>query len=547
MAGYTVDSLSSLCFYKNPNVVTINLGNYPYAGNTMYKAFYQCYSLSNVTNINENVTNMTYTFFSCRNLFVSPVIPNNVSVMTSTFTNCQNLITAPIIPNSVTIMANTFTNCVNLVDSPIIPDGVTNMYGTFTNCTKLQNVPTIPSTVISLTNTFVNSGIVTAPVIPDTVEHMDYTFYYCKNLVNVPNFPNSCKSMLCTFQSCNSLSQIPNKIPDSVISMTRAFDSCSNLTQAPELSNNVKTLSFCFSGCYKLTQAPALPNSVEEMSYCFSSCSNLSQAPIIPPNVINIDSAFANTNISTTPIINHLTNIYNGIWGGCNSLFRNCVNLSAISSSVPSGVRNVSYICQNCPKVTDAMVKTLLSELTTNETVNMERAFMNCANIVNPNLAGLNAHFVMPYAFAKCGKLTGCTLPPNSVNICYAFQDCVNLTSMPTIPSTATEISGLCSGCTKLTTAPIIPANVVNMSFAFSGCVNLTGNINILSANINWATDCFGLDFYNSGKRKNVYIPFKYANGVNTMTYNAMIWCGYTTNGSECNVYLMDNNLRPES
>lgn len=34
---------------------------------------------------------------------------------------------------------------------------------------------------------------------------------------------------------------------------------------------------------------------------------------------------------------------------------------------------------------------------------------------------------------------------------------------------------------------------------------------------------------------------------VNTVTYNTLIWCDYTTNGSYYNVYLMDNNLRPSS
>jgi hypothetical protein len=61
------------------------------------------------------------------------------------------------------------------------------------------------------------------------------------------------------------------------------------------------------------------------------------------------------------------------------------------------------------------------------------------------------------------------------------------------------------------------------MFLAFAWCTNLIGNIYIGSENITNAEACF----YNTALEKNVYIPFTYANGVNTLTYNAFTNYGY--------------------
>lgn len=546
MAGYLVEKLSSLCFYKNPQIVTVNLGNYPFAGNSMYKAFYNCSSLTSVTNINSNVVNMASTFFSCSQLIDAPVIPNSVENMTSTFTNCKALTNFNAFPINVIVLNGTFMGCNKIQSAPDIPESVVYMNSTFKNCNSLSVAPTLPTTINSLSNTFYNTGLIDAPYIPDSVEYMDYAFAYSKNLKNVSHISNNCKSLLWAFAGCESLNKLPASIPNSVISMARTFDGCYSLTSSPTIPNSVTSMVYCFSRCNHLAQAPVLPSGLKSIDFCFNGCTALTTAPLIPVSVTNIDSAFSNSGITASPVINHLSEINTGIWGGCNGIFKNCENLTTIGSPFPSSVRNISYACQNCTKLTDSMAKTLISEIDTLEDFQMNYTFSGCSNVINPNLSSLKAKVNMAYAFENCTKLTGCTLPPNCVNASSAFQFCTSLVTMPTLPNGIKDISDICLSCNKLTTASIIPATVTSIAYAFYNCENLTGTINILSPNINTAASAFhGISVAHPGRRKNVYIPFKYANGVNTVTYDTLIWCGYTTNGSEYNVYLMDNNLRP--
>jgi hypothetical protein len=76
--------------------------------------------------------------------------------------------------------------------------------------------------------------------------------------------------------------------------------------------------------------------------------------------------------------------------------------------------------------------------------------------------------------------------------------------------------------------APEIPINVSNVNYCFDNCINLTGDIIIGSVQITDATDCFN----NTSLPKNVYIPFTYQNGDNTLTYNSFINAGYGTDPS---------------
>jgi hypothetical protein len=61
------------------------------------------------------------------------------------------------------------------------------------------------------------------------------------------------------------------------------------------------------------------------------------------------------------------------------------------------------------------------------------------------------------------------------------------------------------------------------MSYTFSHCENLQGTINVLSNQITNAWYCF----YRTSLAKNVYIPFKYSNGVNSATFNSFVTAGY--------------------
>ena len=85
------------------------------------------------------------------------------------------------------------------------------------------------------------------------------------------------------------------------------------------------------------------------------------------------------------------------------------------------------------------------------------------------------------------------------------------------------------SNCYNLTQAPNIPNSVTSMAYTFRNCTNLIGNIIIRSENISNFRNCFYQT--NASKIKKVYIPYKYANGVNTKTYNAAFNGSYGISG----------------
>ena len=136
----------------------------------------------------------------------------------------------------------------------------------------------------------------------------------------------------------------------------------------------------------------------------------------------------------------------------------------------------------------------------------------------------------MANTFSYCRSLTQAPNIPNSViNMAFTFYSCTNLTQAPNIPNSVTNMASTFYYCNKLTHAPNIPNNVTNMASTFYYCTNLIGSIIIRSENITNFRYCF----YDTdaSKIKKVYIPYKYANGVNTKTYNAAFNTSYGING----------------
>ena len=102
----------------------------------MNNTFYNCTSLTTVTTISNNVTNMEGTFYNCTSLTTAPAIPNNVTNMEGTFYNCTSLTTAPTIPNSVTNMGSTFGGCKSLTGTIEINANPTDYTGCFLDTEK---------------------------------------------------------------------------------------------------------------------------------------------------------------------------------------------------------------------------------------------------------------------------------------------------------------------------------------------------------------------------------------------------------------------------
>lgn len=109
-----------------------------------------------------------------------------------------------------------------------------------------------------------------------------------------------------------------------------------------------------------------------------------------------------------------------------------------------------------------------------------------------------------------------------------AFNGCSNLDSVYNINNNVYNIWSAFNSCTYLVNAPIIPNSVNTMWRTFDNSYKLTGDIIIHSNQITNAIDCFN----NTSLDKNVYIPFTYQNGDNTLTYNSFINAGYGTDPS---------------
>ncbi len=126
-----------------------------------------------------------------------------------------------------------------------------------------------------------------------------------------------------------------------------------------------------------------------------------------------------------------------------------------------------------------------------------------------------------------CTNLVNAPTIPNSVtDACMAFMNCYSLTNVPDMDG-ATNLSDLgrtFEYCNHLVKAPVIPSGVTNIITAFARCDSLTGNIIIYSNHITNAGNCF----YMTTLDKDVYIPFKYENGVQSATYNAFTAAGYS-------------------
>ena len=185
--------VSSNCFSNNQIVESVDMNYVSVENNSMCTfvditnltadgSFAQCSNLTNVTNINNSVTNMSGAFLNCHLLVNAPVIPNSVTTLAGAFPG-TGLVNAPVIPNSVTDIAGAFFACPSLVNAPVIPNSVTNMYRTFGMCVNLVNAPVIPNSVADMSSAFSTCwNIVNAPVIPNSVTNMSGTFWGCSNL-----------------------------------------------------------------------------------------------------------------------------------------------------------------------------------------------------------------------------------------------------------------------------------------------------------------------------------------------------------------------------
>lgn len=331
---------------------------------------------------------------------------------------------------------------------------------------------------------------------------------------------NTYKNSAVTSVDCKNVPFVGN-------SAYNAFYNCRSLTTVSNINQSLTNMSHTFFKCYALSTIPAIPNSVTKLSYTFWNCENLTTTPTIPSGVTNMAGTFiACRNITTPPTIpNSVTDISYVLWF-CNKI------TAALNYNLPN-CTNAANAFDHCESVKDIY-------LNIKNATDVGGIFYVDTNLVNAYVDISNATDLSE-AFDSCINLVNLTLKISNkiTNLSETFSQCYNLTTqpMPTIPNTVVNMHKTFYYTYRIHSYPNIPASVTDMSETFSDCYNFTGNIYISSYNVSNAYNCFA---FTGNARKDIYLPFKYENGVASQTYNSFIAAGYTTTGTLNGIYLKD-------
>jgi hypothetical protein len=473
--------------------------------------------------------------------------------MVITFALCTNLVNAPVIPNSVTDTYALFAGCSNLSGDIIFEsENISNAYNCFEETALDKNVY-IPFTYANGVNTLTYNAFKDAGYSNDTrkdgallmdinydPELLNWRYKTLNNGIRLLqgylgtesniSVPNK-KTMIgyggeCPFDNNQQIISVDlNKTSVEYNSMTRMFDNCTNLINVTNINENVVSMLITFTNCVNLVNAPVIPNSVTNMYGTFINCHNLVNAPVIPNSVIDMSGTFRDcSNLVNAPVIPNSVTDMDGTFFGCSNLVNTPV--------IPNSVIDMSYIFYDCENLVTAPV-------IPDSVLKMAGTFYFCYNLSNISKLSNNV-ITLTNTFLHCYNLVNAPVIPNSViDMNWTFAYCYNLKNVPSLINCTnlTDMSHAFLACENLVTAPVIPNSVINMGHTFDYCENLTGNIYIYSEQVSNIQDCF---FYSS-LDKDVYIPFTYANGEFTTTYNTFTQY-YSPTNRRSGVLLFDIN-----
>ena len=481
----------------------------------LYRTFYNCNKLINVTIPNNVVSIGSYAFYNCSSL-TSITIPEGVtSIGIYAFQSCSSL-TGIAIPEGVTSIGSyTFYECSSLT-SINIPVGATSIgERAFSSCSSLTSIA-IPSSVRSIGSyAFAYCAKNLKQIIVDE-NNQYFEDIDNKLLIDIVNkrvilgtnnetiiIPEGVTNIgYSAFRYCSSLTSIT--IPESVTSIGgEAFYGCSGLTSVTIPEGVTSIISNTFSGCSSLTSI-TIPDSVTSIGErAFSSCSSLTSITI-PEGVTSIgDSAFSGCrSLTSITIPEGVTSIGDREFQYCSSLtsitipegvtsigasaFSGCSSLTSIT--IPTGVISIgSQAFYACSSLTFIKIPDGVESMG-------DQAFFNCSSlsyIILPN----SFTSIGSSAFSGCRSLLNITIPNSVTSIkSHAFWDCSSLKNI-VIPSTITNIpNSAFSGCSSLTNITI-PSTLSSIgSWAFYRCYRLV-NVYYLGSESDWS----GININSSG------------------------------------------------
>ena len=398
------------------------------------------------------------------------------------------------VPFTNATMYRAFRDCGNLKSVTNIPEGTTNIIGAFRNCTNLTNIGKLPDSVTCLA----------APMPFGNLFGYDTTASATDDYVQ----------SLC-------LTEEPSLSSDVIIKATQGFFQYATWYKIVTITDNGFTYNDgrnVYTATRNTSRDQYVPYDSDEYESAFRGCNSLSVIPEFGNRITNLDYAFRKL-----PNIRTVTNLPDTILTMTNT-FNGCKNL--VSVIIPNNVKSLTNTFSGSGIVNPPNIP--------NTVTNMDHTFWLSSLKTCPQIP--NSVKYMEGTFSNTNIVESAHLPDSIVSANGIYWN-TNINKVYNFPRKIEDISSMFGYCRQMNcTIPEIPESVTNIYGTFSNCLSLSQDIKILSEGVVNATDCF----YGTSLSKNVYIPFTYSNGVNTITYNTFTNAGYDTNGTTNGVYLKD-------
>ena len=476
-------------FFSKDLLEHVDLSLIPFEGSSMDGVFLGCSSLKTVTNVQ---------------------VKNGVSSVNDAFKNCYSVTkvssnngydgTAWIkFSNSVTSAQNVYQNCKSISSFVIDGYGVSTLNGAFRYCnydrpyTSVHVLSPNVSSAVNLWNNYTTSNTI-EPVKTKEI----FCYWQDENGVNTTTF-NTLKA-----NSTYTAGLSPAPGTSYYFNVTSGFRLSDlgvvrNLLQSDISNNEVTYQKYTGSGDSVSLWAPYPGYSVSQVySNCF------------------LNSNIYSVNFLGVPVENN--SLYEG--------FKNCQNLDSVHwlNENITNMERTFYGCSNFNQ--NVQIPSSVN--------NVVNTFYNCYNL-NQNIQIPSSVTNMRGTFDGCNSLNRKIKIPDGVEDMHStFGSCSSLNQNIQIPSSVRNLAYTFELCSSLNQNIQIPSSVTNMECTFILCTGLSKNIKVLSSEIKSASACFT----GTSAAKKLYIPYFYANGSYTETFNAFKTAGYikpdgTTNNQD--------------